>query len=188
MKKICLQCRKMVETEVLEREETYKIKGEDVKVNSRIPVCVECGAELWDDEMSNETIKEAYRVYRVRHDLLTPEEIHAIRDQYGLSQANFAKILGFGDKTVTRYENGSLQDEANNSLLFLCRNPANFRALLEKNGHKIPTSEKYKALSHCEQILYQSDYVYLPPSIPYRMNADLNREPATILEYRARVA
>lgn len=35
-----------------------------------------------------------------------PEEIKKIREQYGLSQRSFAKLLNWGDKTICRYENG----------------------------------------------------------------------------------
>jgi DNA-binding XRE family transcriptional regulator len=32
-------------------------------------------------------------------------EIRATREKYGPSQTALARVLGFGDKTITRYEN-----------------------------------------------------------------------------------
>ena len=43
---------------------------------------------------------------------LQPEEIEKIRKQYGLSQKNFARLLGWGDITIHRYESGAIQDDA----------------------------------------------------------------------------
>ena len=62
-----------------------------------------------------------------------PEEIKKIREQYGLSQRSFAKLLNWGDKTICRYENGSIQDKAHNSLLLFLREPENMRTYLTEN-------------------------------------------------------
>lgn len=55
-----------------------------------------------------------------------PEEIKQIRLQYGITQVGFSKILGFGDKTIARYENGALQDTAPNNLILLMKDEKNF--------------------------------------------------------------
>ena len=39
---------------------------------------------------------DAYNVYRKEHKLLLPEEIKKIREQYGLSQRKFSKLLNWG--------------------------------------------------------------------------------------------
>ena len=68
-------------------------------------------------EYDDDNLRKAYAEYRTRHGLLQPHEIKAIREKYGISQVNFARIIGVEDKTITRYENGSLQDEAINNLI-----------------------------------------------------------------------
>lgn len=77
-------------------------------VDAQILVCVECGEEFFCEELDNETLVRAYNEYRKNHKLLLPKEIKRIREQYGLSQRSFAKLLNWGDKTICRYENGSL--------------------------------------------------------------------------------
>lgn len=64
---------------------------------------------------------DAFAIYRQRHGLLQPEEIRRIREKYGLSQVAFAKVLGLGNKTVARYENGSIADMAQNNLIELMK-------------------------------------------------------------------
>jgi HTH-type transcriptional regulator/antitoxin MqsA len=63
--------------------------------------------------------------------LLTPEEIGAIRERLGLSQAEFAKLTGIGEATISRWERGRLlQNKAMDRYLrLLATNPDNVRIL-----------------------------------------------------------
>lgn len=63
---------------------------------------------------------------------LMPGDIKQIRQQYGITQVGFSRVLGFGDKTIARYENGALQDTAPNNLILLMKNEKNFIELWEK--------------------------------------------------------
>src|SRR5258708_1018532 len=38
--------------------------------------------------------------------LLTPDEIQAIRERFGLTQAEFARLTGIGEATISRWERG----------------------------------------------------------------------------------
>ena len=57
------------------------------------------------------------------------------------------KFLALGEKTITRYENGSLQDEAQNNLILLVRNPENFMLLVNKNKEKFNEKELQQIFS-----------------------------------------
>lgn len=133
MKRYCDVCGKEVDTKVVHMEETYTVYGESITVDAQVRVCTECGEDLYDEELDHATLLQAYAVYRQRHKLLMPEEIQEIRQQYGLSQRSFAKLLNWGDKTIHRYENGSLQDKAHNSLLLFLREPCNMKSYLFNN-------------------------------------------------------
>ena len=143
MRKYCERCDKDVETKIVTRKETFKICGEDVTVDAQILTCADCGEELFCEELDSKTLLNAYNEYRQKHNLLMPEEIKEIREQYGLSQRGFAKLLNWGDKTIFRYENGSIQDKAHNSMLIFLREPENMRAYLANNETTI--DEKLKA-------------------------------------------
>lgn len=138
----CPKCHKKVETKIEKLKETYRINGEDIEVLADVLVCCECGEKLFDEELDNDTLLKAYNEYRIRHKLLFPEDIKDIREQYGLSQRSFGKLLNWGDKTIHRYENGSLQDKAHNSLLTLLKDPNNMKTYLNEN--EITLSEKKK--------------------------------------------
>ena len=95
MRKYCEECGREVETKVITKRESYDVCGESIEVDAQILVCAECG-----EEFDNATLIRAYNEYRRRHKLLLPEEIKKIREQYGLSQRSFAKLLNGGDKTI----------------------------------------------------------------------------------------
>ena len=126
MKKYCEECRREVDTKIVKKTEIYKVCREAVEVEAQILVCIDCGEELYCEELDNATLINAYNIYRRKHKLLLPEEIKKIREQYGLSQRGFSKLLNWGDKTICRYENGSIQDKAHNSLLLFYVNYCNF--------------------------------------------------------------
>ena len=152
MMEYCDACGKEVETRIITRQETFKVCGEDITIDAQILVCAECGEELFCEELDSATLVNAYNEYRRKHKLLLPDEIKKIREQYGLSQRSFAKLLNWGDKTICRYENGSVQDKAHNSLLLFLREPENMRTYLTENEIALDERQKAKLLDTVEKI------------------------------------
>ncbi len=158
MKKYCEECGREVETKVITKKETYDVCGESIEVDAQVLVCAECGEEFYCEEFDNETLIHAYNEYRRKHKLLLPEEIKKIREQYGLSQRSFAKLLNWGDKTICRYENGSIQDKAHNSLLLFLREPENMRTYLTENEIVLDERQKAKLLDIVDKLEQDTEY------------------------------
>ena len=158
MKGYCDTCGKEVETKIINRQETFNVCGERITVDAQILVCTECGEELFCEELDSATLINAYNEYRRKHKLLLPEEIKKIREQYGLSQRGFAKLLNWGDKTICRYENGSVQDKAHNSLLLFLREPENMRTYLTENEVVLSENQKTKLLETVEKLKQDNNY------------------------------
>ena len=158
MRKYCEECGREVETKVITKRESYDVCGESIEVDAQILVCAECGEEFYCEELDNATLIRAYNEYRRRHKLLLPEEIKKIREQYGLSQRSFAKLLNWGDKTICRYENGSIQDKAHNSLLLFLREPENMRTYLTENEIVLDERQKAKLLDTVEKLEQDKEY------------------------------
>lgn len=156
----CPNCNSEVLTEVKTVSETYPVRGEDITITARVRCCNSCGQDIWDEELDGQNLLDAFVIYRQRHGLLQPEEIRRIREKYGLSQITFAKILGLGDKTIARYENGSIADMAQNNLIELMRHPSNFRELLQKNRDKIAKQDYENAMMHLEALRPKVIYAY----------------------------
>ena len=55
--------------------------------------------------------------YRTQMGLLTSHQIATIRAKYGISQSDLCILLGWGAKTITRYEGHQVQDIAHDTIL-----------------------------------------------------------------------
>lgn len=158
MMNYCEACGKEVEAKVISRKEIFNVCGEDIEVNAQVMVCADCGEELFCEELDSATLIDAYNEYRKKHKLLLPEEIKKIREQYGLSQRSFAKLLNWGDKTICRYENGSVQDRAHNSLLLFLREPENMRTYLTENEVMLDERQKSRLLNIVKKLEKDTEY------------------------------
>lgn len=154
----CEVCGREVETKIITRKEVLNVCGEDIEVDALVMVCAECGEELFNEELDSATLINAYNEYRRRHKLLLPEEIRRIREQYGLSQRSFAKLLNWGDKTIRRYENGAVQDRAHNSLLLFLREPENMRTYLTENEVALDEKQINRLLEAAEKLEQDTDF------------------------------
>jgi len=158
MKDYCEVCGKEVETKIIMRNELFNVCGEDIEVDAQVMVCADCGEELFNEELDSATLICAYNEYRRKHKLLLPEEIKRIREQYGLSQRSFGKLLNWGDKTIRRYENGAVQDRAHNSLLLFLREPENMRTYLTENEVALDERQKARLLETVEKLEQDTEY------------------------------
>lgn len=158
MKRYCEECGKEVETKIIIKTEHYDVCGDPIEVDAQVLVCADCGEEFFCEELDNATLVNAYNKYRRNHKLLFPEDIKKIREQYGLSQRSFAKLLNWGDKTIYRYENGSLQDKAHNSLLLFLRDPENMKIYLMENEITLDERQKARLLKTVEKLEQDAEY------------------------------
>ena len=131
----CPYCGKKVSYKIKEKQEIFKVKGEEIEILSKVAVCSICGKELLEPCLDDQNLSKAFRKYAEKHELVTPEEIQRIRKKYGLSQALFAKILGINETTIKRYENGALPTESISNLIKSMDSPEVFRELLKKSKY-----------------------------------------------------
>lgn len=137
----CPLCDRVHEIEERTRIAKTIIKGEEIEYEENYYFCSnsdEDENEYATGKMENDNLLNARNAYRVAHDLLTSDEIVAIRESYGLSQVDLAKLLGWGEATISRYESKAIQDEAYDNMLRIIRdNPLAVMELLQKNGNKL---------------------------------------------------
>lgn len=112
-------------TTMVDRRSVLKmpVNGEDVSVPSaphlRCPKCDEIVLRFPDARRLQE---DAIAVYRKKHGLLSANEIRAIRERFGLTQNELARLLHLGANTISRWESGrNVQTEAMEMLLRLLR-------------------------------------------------------------------
>ncbi|MCG8328558.1 MAG: DUF4065 domain-containing protein [Chitinophagales bacterium] len=89
------------------------------------------GKEFESDELIAFNLVQVHNQYREKHNLPFPGEIKEIREQYGVSAARMAEILGFGINQYRNYEKGEIPSISNGRLIQMIRSPKEFKRVLE---------------------------------------------------------
>ena len=137
----CIMCMKEHAIDIVEKEEENVFKGEEVKFPITYKYCSNTDEYSESEEMMNENSLKMKDAYRRKVGLLTSKEIKNIRKKYTISQADLAKIIGIGKKTITRYENHQVQDKAYDRILRKINKDPNWFLELVKDS-KEELSEK----------------------------------------------
>lgn len=146
MKQICPNCETITNIQHIKTDEEIIVKGEKIKVSAEYYKCLECG-DVFDDPQSNlDPLELAYKEYRRRHGMMQPKEIRELRQRYGLTQKEFCKLLGWGEVTLSRYENGALQDDTHNTILQMIKDPRNLLKLIELQGDFLSEEKRRKLI------------------------------------------
>ena len=98
------------------------IKGEIIKYQEEYYVCEnteECENEFIPSKVMDANLLAARDAYRSAHQMFTSQDIINLRNRYGLTQRELAKLLGWGEATVSRYETKQIQDENKGSYIFI---------------------------------------------------------------------
>ncbi len=142
----CPLCDKEHEVEERKRLTAISFKGEKVKYEEKFYFCVNADEDENEFEtasMTNENLLNARNAYREKHGLLTSNEIVKIREGYGLSQVDLARMLGWGEATVSRYESNAIQDDAYDTMLRIIKdNPLQALEFLKRNESKFSDKKK----------------------------------------------
>lgn len=147
---ICPECEKTG----LPREErtrAWKVRGEDITVDGNLNYCPHCGVLFLDDSY-DELQMAAYREYRAKYNLLTPDEIRESRERYEFNQELFARILGIGVASLRRYEGGALQTSAIDSVLRSAKSAESLKNMAVRNSRDLTISEFERVTQKLDKI------------------------------------
>lgn len=153
----CPVCGQAHEVKEIEDDAQVIIKGEPITYKERYFYCE--NAEIDESEfiparMANKNLLAARDNYRRKHHLLTSSDIVYLRKDYDLSQVELARLLGWGEATISRYESKAIQDESHDMMLRLIRkDPLTILDLLERNGSKFTDYEKKAIQNKVEENL-----------------------------------
>lgn len=156
-KRLCTCCMEEheVKTVLVKDQATFK----NIKV-SYDAFCFYCDAaeELYmDEQQMQENDVHLKDAYRKAEGLLTSTEIIGIRAKYGITQSDLCLLLGWGGKTITRYESHQVQDKAHDTILKkLDQDPEWFLALLNDARESL-SAEAYQKYFGAATALYEKD-------------------------------
>jgi putative zinc finger/helix-turn-helix YgiT family protein len=163
MRGICPNCEKETDLELVHAAENIEVRGEQIKIDMEYYRCLSCGEEFEDPRSDDDPLDKAYREYRRRHGMIQPEEIRNLRKRYGFTQHEMSKLLGWGLATLSRYENGALQDEAHDKTLRLAMEPRNVLKLVEETSNALSEERKEEMtaqLRASEEEVYSLGRIY----------------------------
>jgi putative zinc finger/helix-turn-helix YgiT family protein len=108
------------DSRVQEQEHSFRYGSgvSAVELTCQVPVfiCNQCGCE-WTGSQAEDARQSVICHHLGR---LTPGEVKSVRERYHLSQAEFSRITGFGEASLSRWETGAqIQNAASDRLLRL---------------------------------------------------------------------
>lgn len=149
MKAVCPNCEKESKIELVRAKERIEVRGEPVDVETEHSKCTECGEEF-ENTRGYDALEVAYRTYRMRHRMLQAEQIRDWRKNLGFTQKELSTLLGWGGATLSRYENGALQDEAHDKVLRLAMEPRNLLKLVRETEGAISNEKRNRLIAELE--------------------------------------
>ena len=169
--RLCLSCMDAHEVQTVEIQEENEFKKTPVTFNAVYEYCSNTEEYYQNEDQIKSNDISFKDAYCIKMDLLTSNEITAIRKKYDVSQKDFSDILGWGQATMARYENHQVQDEAHDEILRkLDNDPKWFIDLLNKNKNSISEKAFNKYIEAANRLFTQVGDVYLTDSI-YAMYA-----------------
>ncbi len=109
---------------------TLSFRKEEFAVCVHTYLCEDTGEKFEDEQLAELNYNQLINQYRIKYSIPFPEQILAIREQYGLSAAKMADVLGFGTNVYRQYENGEVPNQSNAKLIQLANDPHEFKKLI----------------------------------------------------------
>lgn len=116
----------MTNTYIKDYTNTFIIHGHEYTVTAPARFDSDTNKLVDDLILDDKAVEIANSMYRNDMNLVSPEDVKKYRAKIGLSQREFAKLLGWSSNTVALYEAGAFPSESNNKLL---------KALMSDNHH-----------------------------------------------------
>ncbi len=157
-KMLCPCCMEEHDVQRITAAERTVFKGVPVAYTAEYFYC-ERADETYADErqisLNDTAMKNAYRE---KAGLLTSHQIAAIRARYGISQSDLCLLLGWGKKTITRYESHQVQDMAHDTILRkLGGDPEWFLQLLDAEKGSF-SDVSYAKYAQAGMVLFEKDH------------------------------
>ena len=131
--RLCSCCMEKHEVKTIRLTEQFSFKGVNVEHLAEYYYCDHADEYYADEEQMSANDLRMKDAYRSIVGLLTSQEICQLRAKYGISQSDLCALLGWGGKTIARYENHQVQDKAHDTILRkLSSDPEWFLELLNK--------------------------------------------------------
>ena len=147
------------------RTATATIKGEKIRYQEEYYICENTKNgenEFIPSKVMDTNLLAARDAYRSAHQMFTSQDIINLRNRYGLTQRELAKLLGWGEATVSRYETKQIQDETYDGILHVVSEDAlEAKQFLIKNRSSFDESRYSELAALIEKDIERTSSDYL---------------------------
>lgn len=165
-KEMCISCMEEHEVKEVLVPESSTFKNTKISYDAHYMYCDKTDELCMNEHQVRENnihLKEAYRKVK---GLLSAEEIVAIRKKYKITQSDLCILLGWGEKTITRYESYQVQDKAHDTILRkIDRDPEWFISLLNAAKDNLSDTAYQKYLTTATHLYEEYKDSYLRKAI-----------------------
>ena len=180
VRKLCTSCMEEHDVQTVLIRESNVFKGVPVEYDAEYFYCDKADETYADEQQISANDIAMKNAYRVASGLLTSDQIAAIRARYGISQSDLCLLLGWGAKTITRYESHQVQDIAHDTILRkLASDPEWFLKLLDTAKASLSPASYAKYRETGTILFEQSHDSYLTSTIMSRYTRFLYDPEAT---------
>ena len=178
--KICPCCMEEHEMQMITVQEKNVFKGVPVEYDAEYHYCNRADETYADEPQISANDIAMKNAYREKMGLLSSHQIAAIRARYSISQSDLCLLLGWGGKTITRYESHQVQDIAHDTILRkLASDPEWFLQLLKAERESLSPAS-YEKYFEAGTTLFERDHDrYLKSAIMARYARFLHNPEAT---------
>ncbi|WP_203640411.1 hypothetical protein [Levilactobacillus andaensis] len=147
----CSLTGKLEEFSIIKIVEMVNVLGRNVKAAHIYWVPVTGNLSCDDDYLEpldnpDYNLQQDFRAYRQKLGLLTPEQVHQIRQNYKLNQEQYALVLGMDCQQLVDIENGlRLQSDQQESLFRLSQDEVIFEQLA-KSKRPVLATDQYQSV------------------------------------------
>lgn len=165
-RKLCPCCMEEHDVQTIAVMESSVFKGVPVEYDAEYFYCDRSGETFADEQQTSAYDIAMKNAYRKKVGLLTSDQIAAIRAKYSISQGDLCLLLGWGGKTITRYESHQVQDIAHDTILRkLDSDPEWFLQLVQSEKSALSPSAYAKYLETGSALFEQDHDLYLKSAI-----------------------
>lgn len=156
-KRLCTSCMEEHKVKTVLVKELTTFKNVKVCYDASYFYCDRTEELYMNEQQMQENDVRMKDAYRKSEGLLTSSEISSIRAKYRISQSDLCILLGWGGKTITRYESHQVQDKAHDTILKkIDQDPEWFLSLLSEAKENL-SAESYQKYFAAATALYEAD-------------------------------
>lgn len=142
------------EARIIQEPRTIKFRGDEYEYTYSCYECELTKERFTTTDMDEENVQQVYRQYRAKYGIPSSEEIAQLKDEYGVSSARLALILGFGENQISNYIDGEVPNKANGKTLSAIKDPRVFRRYVELAKEQLKPSAYEKLMQHVDKLIY----------------------------------